>query len=274
MCLGPDSALFATDNQGSWLPASKFLNLQSGRTYGHHVKPPAPFQDGYPSPPAVWLPYGEVSRSPTQPIYLENGPYAGQFLYGDIAMGVIRRVFVEKISGEYQGCVLRFTGGVEAAVHRMVAAKDGSIYLGELGNGDQQDWGWNGRTYGLQRLRPKGRPVFEILAMKARQGGFELEFTRPLDKGATDTGNFPMERWWYQPDAAYGGPKKDVATVPIKTARVSTDGRRVFLEVENLLPQQVYHVSLKGIRSAEKEEPWTPDCWYTLNYLGEKPFEP
>jgi hypothetical protein len=274
LCMGPDSELFVTDNQGSWLPASKLIHIVQGRTYGHHIKPAGAFEDGYPFPPAVWLPYGEASRSPTQPVYLEGGPYAGQFLYGDIAMGTVRRVFIEKIEGEYQGCVLRFSGGVEAGVHRMIAAKDGSIYLGGLGNGDQQDWGWNGKLFGLQRLKPNGHPVFEIKAMRSRPGGFELEFTQPVNKQALETKSYSMERWWYEPTAAYGGPKQDVTQLRIASVKPSSDGKRVFVEVDGLLPQQVFHLRLNGVRSDKGEESWTPESWYTLNNFSKEAFRP
>ena len=274
LCLGPDSGLFATDNQGSWLPASKFIHVQAGRTYGHHIDPAGPFEDAYPAPPAVWLPYGSVSRSPTQPVYLRTGPYAGQFLFGDIAFGVVRRVALEKVDGQWQGCVLHFSGGFEAGVHRMLQGPDGSLYLGGLGNGDSQDWGWNTRTFGLQRIKPNGKPVFEVLAVHAFKGGFEIIFSMPPAQSALQPGSFRVNQWWYEPTQAYGGSPKDVSTVKVESLRASKQATRVFLALEGLRPQQVAHVRMAGMRSQSGTEIWTPDFWYTMNAFADKEFAP
>ncbi|HKP95143.1 MAG TPA: hypothetical protein VJ385_05235 [Fibrobacteria bacterium] len=274
LCLGPDSGLFASDNQGSWLPASKFIHVVPGRTYGHRIQPPGPFDDGYPAPPAVWLPYGTVSKSPTQPAYAATGPYAGQFFIGDIAFGVVRRIFVEKVNGEWQGCVLRFSGGFEAGVHRMLAGPDGSLYLGGLGNGDLQNWGWREKKFGLQRMKPNGKAVFEIVSVHSRRGGFELVFSEPPGPGAMEPARYQAKQWWYEPTEAYGGPQKDIAAVPVKSVRASKDGLRFLLAMDGLRPQQVAHVHLDGIKSRDGKDVWTPDFWYTMNAFSPAEFEP
>ena len=274
LCLGPDSGLFVTDNQGTWLPASKLIHVTPGRTYGHRVTPPAPFEDGYPAPPAVWLPYGVVTKSPTQPVYMTAGPYAGQFFYGDIAFGVVRRAFLEKVGGEWQGCVLRFSGGFEAAVHRMLAGPDGSLYLGGLGNGDLQNWGWREKKFGLQRLRPNGRIVFEILTVHMRKGGFELAFSSPPGKEALEPARYQARQWWHEPTEDYGGSQKDISPVPVKSVKASADGMRIFLEMDGLRPQQVAHIHLDGIKSKDGKTIWTPDFWYTMNAFSAQEFQP
>lgn len=272
LCLGPDSGLFATDNQGSWLPASKFIHIVPGRTYGHHIKPAGAFDERYPAPPAVWLPYGVVSKSPTQPVYAATGPYAGQFFVGDIAFGVVRRLFVEKVAGEWQGCALRFSGGFEAGVHRMLAGPDGSLYLGGLGNGDTQNWGWREKKFGLQRMKPNGKKVFEILSVHSVRGGFEVVFSAPPGAEAMEPARYQAKQWWYEPTEAYGGPQKDISPVPVKSLHASKDGLRYYLEMEGLRPQQVAHVHLDGIKSRQGGEIWTPDFWYTMNAFSPREF--
>lgn len=274
LCLGPDSALFATDNQGSWLPANKFIHLEAGKGYGHHIRPPGAFDDGYPAPPAVWLPYGSVSKSPTQPVYLTEGPYAGQFLVGDIAYGVMRRIALEKVNGQWQGCLLRFSGGFEAGVHRLIAAPGGQVVVGGLGNGDFADWGWNGKLTGLQMLKPNGKPVFEILSVRARKGGYEVVFTQPADSTASKAYRYKARQWWYEPTAAFGGPEKDVTRLTVSGAALSRDGLRLFLKIDGLLPQQVTHVHLEGLKSRTGQPLWTPDFWYTLNAPSDREWAP
>lgn len=274
LCLGPDSALFATDNQGSWLPANKFMHIKPGRGYGHHIRPEGAFDDGYPMPPAVWLPYGSVTKSPTQPVYLESGPYAGQFLVGDITNGIMRRIAIEKVNGEWQGCVLRFSGGFEAGVHRLLALPGGKVIAGGLGNGDQANWGWRGNFSGLQMLKPNGKSVFEIAAVHARRGGYEVVFTQPADSSAAQAPLYRAKQWWYEPTEAFGGEEKDSRRVPVVSARLSNDGLRLFLKIDGLLPQQVTHVRFDGVKSRSGADLWTPDFWYTLNSLSEQEWEP
>jgi hypothetical protein len=271
---GPEGEIFATDNQGSWLPASKLIHVKKGRTYGHRIEPAGLYDSLYPSPPAVWLPYGETSKSPTQPILLPAGPFAGQMLYGDIASGAVRRVFLEKVGGEWQGGVVRFSGGYEAAVHRLAASKDGGVWLGGLGNGDQQNWGWRGKRFGLQRLKPNGKPSFEVKAARAVAGGFEVEFTERPGPEALDPAAWTAKRWWYEPTGSYGGPKKDVADCKVTAAKASQDGKRIFIAVDGLQLQHVIHVKLPRMSSKEGRELWTPEFWYTQNALSQTAFSP
>jgi hypothetical protein len=220
------------------------------------------------------MPYGTVSKSPTQPVYLTSGPYAGQFLVGDIAYGVVRRIALEKVQGQWQGCLLRFSGGFEAGVHRMLAAPEGKVVVGGLGNGDQADWGWNGKVTGLQMLKPNGKPVFEILSVRALQGGYELTFTQPADSSAAKAFRYKAKQWWYEPTEAFGGREKDATNLRVASVALSPDGMRAFLKIDGLLPQQVTHVHMDGLKSRAGQSIWTPDFWYTLNGLSDRAWSP
>lgn len=274
LCLGPEGEIFATDNQGSWLPASKLIHVQKGKTYGHRTEPPGRFDGQVPTLPALWLPYGEPTKSPTQPVMAVAGPYAGQIFYGDIASGAVKRVFLEKVEGVWQGGVTRFSEGFEAAVHRMIAGKDGSFWLGGLGNGDQHNWGWMGRRFGLQRLKPNGKGVFEVKAARIRSGGIEVELTEKAGPRALEPDAWQARRWWYEPTSGYGGPKKDVAEVRIDAVKASRDGKRLFLQVEGMKLHHVLHVRLKDVRSESGKAPWTPEFWYTVNAFSSARFAP
>jgi cytochrome c len=81
------------------------------------------------APPAIWMPEDEIANSPSQPILMQEGPYKGQMLHGDVTHGGLSRDFLEKINGEYQGAVFRFTQGLEAGVNRICRGPDGALYL-------------------------------------------------------------------------------------------------------------------------------------------------
>ena len=67
---------------------------------------------------------------PLQSQYLmEDGPYKGQMLHGDVTHGGIKRDFLEMVNGEYQGAVFRFTQGLAAGVNRLRWGPDGAFTL-------------------------------------------------------------------------------------------------------------------------------------------------
>ena len=101
---------------------------------------------------------------------MQDGPYKGQMLHGDVTHGGIKRDFLEKINGEYQGAVFRFTQGLEAGVNRLCWGPDGALYVGEVGM--VGGWSWKEKQYGLQRMKYNGKPTFEMLAVRAKPQWF------------------------------------------------------------------------------------------------------
>lgn len=266
--IGVDGEIFITDNQGDWVPVSTLVHLKPDAFYGSRAvmdedAPELPVQE-----PVVWLPQGEIGNSPSQPAWLNDGPYRGQMVHGDVTHGGLKRVFVEKIDGDYQGAVFRFTQGLEAGVNRISWGPDGALYIGGIGS--TGNWGQEGKLrYGLERIKYNGKPTFEMLAVRAMANGLEIEFTQPLAFGlGWDPSEYRIERFRYRRTANYGGPKIDQQQVPILSASVSSDRRRVFLEFPegSMKPLHVFHVLLAGeFRSDESGGPWTTEAWYTLN---------
>jgi hypothetical protein len=82
---------------------------------------------------------------------------------------------------EYQGAVFPFTGGLEAGMHRLKIRSNGDIFVGGLGNGEQTNKGWRGTRFGLQKISAiPGDTAFDMLAVRSRRNGMEIEFTRPV----------------------------------------------------------------------------------------------
>jgi len=267
--VGVDDEIFITDNQGRWLPGNKVIHLQEGAFHGSR----AVLRDSLPeleeTPPAVWLPQDEIGNSPSEPVLMRDGIYAGQMLHGEVTHGGVKRVFLEKIQGNYQGCVFRFTQGLEAGINRMRWGPDVALYVG--GVGMVGNWGWKGRQYGLQKLQFNGKSTFEMLAVRAQPDGFEIEFTEPL---AADFGESPedflVQQWWYKPTPNYGGPKMDLETLNVQNVKFSTDRRRVTLTVSGLKPKHVVYFRLnENMKSADGKSLWSNESWYTLNAIPE-----
>ncbi|MGC0387517.1 hypothetical protein RKD33_007734 [Streptomyces sp. SAI-129] len=266
---GPEGDLFVTDNQGGWLPSSKLVHIKQNRFFNHYTNPDGPFDSQPVTKPVLWLPQNEIANSPSTPLQLQDGPFAGQMLFGDVTYGGIQRGFLEKVGGEYQGAVFRLTQGLEAGVTRISVGPDGALYAGGLGAGG--NWGQEGKlTYGLQKLSPNGANAFDIRAMRAVPGGFQLEYTQPL---STDTANelagrYKIKQWRYVPTADYGGPKVDEETLTAQSATLSADRKTVTLAVPGLKADRVVHVrSPRPFSSAGGESLWSTEAWYTLNKL-------
>ena len=263
---GVDGELFIADNQGDWLPASKILHVTEGAFFNSYAV--AGEEGKTPKPPVVWLPQDEIGNSPSTPAPLNDGPYAGQMIHGEVTHGGLKRVFVEQVNGEYQGTVFRFVQGLEAGVNRIVWGPDGALYVGMVGS--TGNWGDAGKLhYGLQRLKYNGQPAFEVLAVRTRPGGFELEFTQPVGADFGNTAaDFPFLRWRYQPTANYGGPKLDETKLRTGAPEWSPDRKKVFLPLSGLLPEHVYYLRLPiAWRDAAGRKLWSTESWTTVNYL-------
>ena len=266
---GPENGIFVTDNQGGYQPASKLLHIKQGRFFNHYLNPQGPFDNAPVTPPVLWLPQNEIGNSPSTPLFMPSGTYAGQFLIGDVTYGGLQRGFVEKVNGEYQGALFRLTQGLEAGVSEVNLGPDGAVYVGGLGAGG--NWGQTGKlTYGLQKLTPNGNNQFDMLAMRATPNGFEIEYTQPLS-AATATAlatKYRVKQWRYVPTAAYGGPKIDEETLSVSSATLSPDGKKVTLVINGLKPGRVVHIrSPKPFAASNGQSLWSTEVWYTLNAI-------
>ncbi|MFC7989731.1 family 16 glycoside hydrolase [Streptomyces pilosus] len=271
---GPGGDLFATDNQGGWLPSSKLVHIKQDRFFNHYTNPAGPFDAEPVTQPVLWLPQNEIANSPSTPLQLTKGRFKGQMLFGDVTYGGLQRAYLEKVKGQYQGAVFRFTQGLEAGVNRITLGPDGAIYAGGLGA--DGNWGQEGKLrYGLQKLTPNGGNTFDIQAMRVKKGGFELEYTQPLSQETADNlvSHYEAEQWRYTPTRDYGGPKIAEETLKVTSAGLSADRRKVTLAVEGLKPGRVVHVrSPRPFSSASGETLWSTEAWYTLNAMpGQQP---
>ena len=269
---GPEDEIFVTDNQGGWLPANKLIHVQPGKFYNHYTTGPSGpgrFDDQRPTPPALWLPHNEIANSPSQPMLIPDGPFAGQMWIADVTYGGIQRAFLEKVGGEYQGAYFRMTQGLESGITHMLLEDDGSIIVGGLGAGG--NWGQEGKLqFGLQKLVPNGTETFDVQKMELADGGFDLTYTKPLSEEtvADLAAKYRVRQWTYVPTSNYGGPKVNEEELTVTGATVSEDGKTVSLKLEGLKPNRVVYVrSPRPFQAEGGEELLSTEAWYTLNTL-------
>lgn len=250
---------------------------------GRHVKPEnrqgdpiitmADMKDDLPALklPAVWLPHGILGISNSEIVEIPEGhfgPFAGQLLVGDQGQSKIMRVFMEEVNGQHQGAAMDFRSGFQSGVLRLDWAQDGSLFVGETNRG----WGSAGdANQGLQRLVWNNQVPFEMRAIRAMPDGFEIEFTMPVDKeSAEDLASYAVESFIYKYHAVYGSPPVNLEKNAIKGVKVSDDGMKARIVVDNLRKNYIHHITLNGVRA--KDNYYTlvhPSAYYTLNNIPE-----
>jgi len=264
--LGYGGDIYVADNQGDWLPSSKIVQVQEGAWYGSRSVDFEGTEGLTETPPVVWLPQDEIGNSPSTPLSINVGPYTNQMIHGEVTHGGAKRVFVEEIEGQRQGALFRFIQGLEAGVNRLRWSPDGDLYVGGIGS--TGNWGQSKKLwYGLQRLSYNGNSTFEMLAVRAQSNGMEIEFTESLEPGdGWQPNSYQVMQWYYEPTIEYGGPKMDNRELKVKSATVSDDRKKVFLEIDGIKDNHVVYIRLvdKFISSTGKSI-WSPECWYTMN---------
>jgi hypothetical protein len=291
----PEGDLFYCDNQGEWVVTNKMHHVKKGAFFGHQaglrwVKD-SPFAgkvpekiasnlrydgveksgkqtDKYPdlSPPCIWFPYGRMGKSITEPVWDTTGgkfgPFAGQCFVGDQTNSVVMRVALEKVNGEYQGACFPFRSGLQCGVNRIAFAPDGSLFAGQTNRG----WGSiGGKPYGLQRLIYTGRVPLEIHHVSLKKDGFELSFTRPVDLESLGQKPVSVSSYTYLYESRYGGPEVDVRAETVGAAKLSADGKSLFVPVQSLRKGRVYDIRTEGLKSKDGENILHPEAYYTLN---------
>ncbi|MDT0648098.1 c-type cytochrome [Zunongwangia sp. F260] len=250
---------------------------------GKHVKPEnrvdeeiitmADMQEKLPALklPAVWLPHGILGISNSEMVKIPEGnfgPFEGQMLVGDQGQSKIMRVFMEKVNGKFQGAAMDFRSGFQSGVLRLAWAEDGSLFVGETNRG----WGSAGdANQGLQRLVWNNKVPFEMKAVRAMPDGFEIEFTLPVDrKSAENISSYSVNSFIYKYHPVYGSPPVKQEDNPIKGIKVSDDGMKARIVVENMRKNFVHHISLFGVRARENFYSLIhPSAYYTLNNIPE-----
>ncbi|WP_421876353.1 hypothetical protein [Marinoscillum sp.] len=222
--------------------------------------------------PAVWLPHAILGVSNSEILKDETGggfgPFAGQVFVGDQGQSKIMRVDMEKVNGEYQGVAFDFRSNFQSGVLRMTFGKDGSLFVGETNRG----WGSAGpANSGFERLVWTGKVPMEMRTVRAMPDGFELEFTKPVDiESAKDPNSYVGQSFTYKYHSVYGSPTIQNEALKIRGVKVSDDGLKVRLVVDNLRQYFIHEINTPGIKSAEGGLPVLhPRAYYTLNNIPE-----
>jgi hypothetical protein len=223
--------------------------------------------------PAVYFPHGIIANSPAEPLYITKdqqfGPFAGQFLVGEMNHERIVRVMLEKVKGEFQGACVPFYDkkGIHFGNNRLAFSPDGSLYIGQITHG------WLG-SKGLQRIVYTGKMPMEIAEMKVTKKGFELTFTKPVSGNSqSQQPKLSLRHYFYKyqkkpfNEHIDKSNQSDIQEVEISKMTYSKDRRKLLLQLPELKAGYVYELKLNGIISKDGTVLENNLICYTLNNL-------
>lgn len=292
--------VFYSENQGDWVGTGGITHVEKGDFVGNpaglvwtHL-PESPLKLKYEDIPDSGEPMFEVAKKiknlKTQTVSLphtilgqstsgillnsDKGNFApffeGQLFIGDQAQSKIMRVSLEKVNGQYQGAAFPFIEGFSSGILRMTWGNDGSLFVGMTNRG----WGSTGKEpYGVQRVVWTGKTPFEIKTMSAKPDGFELEFTKPLDKKtASDLASYKVTGFTYKYHHEYGSPITNQEDCSVRGVVVSEDGLKARVVVDNLREGYIHEVKADGVMDQNGMALLHNTGYYTLKSIpiGEK----
>lgn len=103
--------------------------------------------------------------------------------------------------------------------------------------------------------------------------GFEIEFTKPVNrKYAEDLSSYSVESFIYKYQGVYGSPPMNTEKCAVRGVKVSADGMKARIVVDNLRRYYIHTITLNGIQETENSYSLVhPTAYYTLNNIPEGP---
>ncbi len=285
----PDGRLTVSDNQGTWMPASKINLVRPGGFYGYvqnkaggawapdggksdhrKIVPPQNFD-----PPLIWIPQEIDNSSGGQVVVTDDrfGPLAGRLLHTSFGQGRLFYLMTQEVDGLSQAALVQFPHDFGTGIMRgRTNPVDGQLYVTGL-NG----WNDNGRgdlaDGGIYRVRYTGQPIRMITDCKVHPGELRLQFNFPLDRGATTRVDaYVAEQWNYKWTDSYGSDFHHPETgevgkqsLPIDSVSVSEDGKTLTLKTSQLRPVHQLHLQLDVMDSNGKL--FKEDVYWTIHKI-------
>ena len=288
----PDGRPTVSDNQGTWMPASKVSIVKKGGFYGYvnNVKNPNWAPDGgridvsgvIPpktfDQPIIWMPQDFDNSSGGQ-LYVDDprwGPLSGRLLHTSFGKGWLYYFMLQDVGDVSQSAIVKLPLDFVTGIHRArVNPRDGQVYAVGLN-------GWNGGGRkglidgGIERVRFTGAPVKLLTDVQVRRGGIELAFNFELDpKSAARKSSYELQQWNYKWLQRYGSDqwsvkdpdKKGRDEVVIEKVLAVPEKKRVFLSIPDIKPvnQVLAKVRVKAADGGMFEE----EFYMTVNRVPE-----
>jgi cytochrome c551/c552 len=259
-----DGELFYADNQGDWIGSGGVWHVKKGAFMGH----PAGLRwSGDPKSPVKLTQaqlYAKINPR-------DNRDERGRAIKPENVVDEKYYTLFEmkKEFPEIQLPVVWLPHGIQGISNsEIVKIPVGSFgpFAGQALVGVQGD-----ADEGLQRLTWTNQMPFEMRAVRAMPDGFEVEFTTPVDrKSAEDLASYSVESFIYKYHPVYGSPTVNKEACTVKGVKVSADGLKARVIVDNLRQYYIHNLTLDGVRAVEGSYSLVhPTAYYTLNNIPE-----
>lgn len=284
----PDGRPTVSDNQGTWMPASKVSACDPGGFYGYvqtaasnswapdggkidHTKivPPATFDQ-----PLIWMPQ-EFDNSSGGQLWVDDerwGPLSGRLLHTSFGKGWLYYMMTQEVGGVDQAAIVKFKLDADTGIHRArVNPADGQVYAVGLN-------GWNGggrkglTQGGISRFRYTGEDTKLLTDVKVTEAGIYLEFNFPLSiEAATTIERYDLKQWNYAWTGSYGSDKYSLEnewkvgkdTVHITEVVPGDGGKSVLLKIPDIRPVNQVEINLDLVGADGK--PFKEQAYLTIN---------
>ncbi len=300
--VGPDGQVTSGDNEGTWMPKCRLNWIKPGGFYGvvdtaHRDDKPTMYDE-----PICWFPK-DVDNSGGGQAWVTSdrwGPFQGRLLHTSYGTCSLYLALVDQQGDHIQGGVVKFPVNFLSGIMRQrFNAVDGQLYIAGL-----RGWQTSAAQDAcFQRVRYTGKPAHMVTGLKVTKTGLDLTFTDPVDaEDATDPDSYQVEQWNYLWCSEYGSDDYSAKTpdyeakvrelnrlrldpgknreeiekitkslakgrdeVKIESARLSTDGKTVSLEIKDLKP--VMQMRIRGKLKAADGKKMSVEVYNTINYV-------
>ena len=217
---------------------------------------------------SIWLPV-TPSQNPAQPFYLDEGPYQGDWVIGDMVSKDAYRMSIDVVNQKAQGAVFPFATNLPISMSRFVELQDSTFLV--TGATLAQPWGEVvENSTGVYRFSLEDKDVFEMKAIRSVEGGFDIEFTREVDPDRLEDIEMIALYQWPNSETLRDRTRKrgNRERVSISSIEVLEDGRTARVSVSDIKAGHIVYFNIdSSIRSVENERLWSNEAWYSLNVL-------
>lgn len=275
----PDGRITFSDNQGTYVPASKISVSRKGDFHGAGKWPD---REGDYDPeeivePILYLPQ-ELDSSSGSQLWVEKderfGPLSGQYFHASYGRARTIYVMLDEVGdGVTQAAAFPMPHTMESGTLRIAKNPvDGQLYSSGL-------TGWQAgatREGSIQRIRYTGESGIYVTGAVAREGRLELTFDQPVDPSSfQNIESWSAEAWNYQWSRNYGSPHFKVSEpgaegtdlLEIKGVEASKDGRQLQIDIPELEP--CHTLKLDFSVNGEGGEKVSGPIYFTIHRLPE-----
>ncbi len=247
LAVSPEGMVLASNQEGTWTPASGILEVTQDAHYGHKRK-------NEPISPAMcYIPRG-VDNSTGGMAFVDSdrwGPLGKSLIGLSYGYGSHYLILLDKTVSPTQGAVVPLQGEFRAGVHRgRINPKDGQFYTVGC-----DGWGNYALDDGsLDRVRYTGKDIYIPSGFKVHRNGVRIDFRFELDsEAAQNAGNYFAQQWDYVYSQQYGSPEYSVKQpeklghdrLKVRRVQVLNSGKSIFVEMPYLLPSLQLHIQMK-----------------------------